>query len=131
MVVGIVAAAHRIRRRELAYLAQEIAGLGCRGLGVIAAAGEQEPGEIAIDVNGRRHDVESQVALVHHRGGDEALGLGRALPAAQAIAHCLDALVAAAKALFGKERQAAQLVVGRNDLALRVIQDVALAVGKG
>ena len=93
---------------------------------VDAAADEEEAGELAVEHDGAGDDVEAEVALV-----DDAATAGARRRAAQLVARDLDRLVAAAEALLREERQPAEVVVGRDDLALGVIEDVALGVGEG
>ncbi len=107
---------------QLAHLAQEILLVGLARLLVQRSAGEEEADHAPLEQDRRGHHVEAEVALVH----DHVAALGPA----HAVAHQLDAVVAAAKALLREQRLAAELVVGRDDLAVCVVEHVAALVGE-
>jgi hypothetical protein len=93
---------------------------------VDAAADEQKAGEVTVEDDGAGDDVEAEVALV-----DDAAAAGARRGAAQLVAGDLDRFVAATEAFLAEEREAAEVVVRRDDLALGVVEDVSLAVGEG
>ena len=92
-----------------------------------AAADEQEAGEVAVEHDRAGDDVEAEVALV-----DDAAAAGARRPSVRSLSRVtLTDSLQRRKPSLREERQAAEVVVGRDDLALGVVEDVALGVGEG
>jgi hypothetical protein len=114
---------------ELADLAQELSGRH-RGQRVAdAAAGEHEPSQLVAEPQRRGDHVEAEVTAMDV--GPRRLARAAGPPGAQVVGHHPHALVAAAEALLREQRQLAQLVLRREDLAVGVIEHVALGIGEG
>lgn len=126
--VGDVAVGVALDLGELADLAQELRLADHGRIGAQAAAGEDEADQLGAEPDRGRDHVEAEVTLVHVRGRRLAGTAGAA--GLEVVLDHAHALVAAAEAFLGEQGQAAQLVLGREDLAVGVIEHVARGIGE-